>query len=176
MRIAIVVGHSFEDGGAVRCVDGVQEHAWNTDLAEMIAAHDPKNIKIFHRKGSLPYKREIEEVYARVDAWGCDLSIEPHFNAGGGTGTETFSSGSKGSLKAAAKVHAAIVKTLGLKDRGVKIRNATVKGRGYESLVSGKAPALLLEPYFGDNAGDCAVADNNKKALAAAIYLAAVGC
>lgn len=169
MRFALVIGHSEQDGGAVRCVDGVQEYEWNLDLAHRIYDLDPERFEIFHRRGELPYEAEIAEVYQRVDDWGCDVSLELHFNAGGGRGTETFSSGSRGSLRFARSVHPAMVDALCLADRGIKIRNNRTGGRGHESLVAGKAPALLLEPYFGDSAADCRRADERKDALARAI-------
>lgn len=174
-RIAIAIGHSPEDGGAVRVVDGVQEYGWNRDLANMIHDCDPKNIEIFHRRGDLPYSHAIAELYQRIDDWGCDLSIELHFNAFNSRAsyTVTLSSGSRGSLVHARAIQAAMVETLGLRDAGVKVRNRSQKGRGYLSLVSGRAPAVLVEPYFGDNPSDCAVADRNKRALARAIYRAA---
>ena len=33
MRVALEIGHSTRDGGAVRVTDGVQEYEWNKDLA-----------------------------------------------------------------------------------------------------------------------------------------------
>lgn len=177
MRIALVVGHSEQDGGAARVVDGVQEFEWNLELAEKIKSHDPGCFEIFTRKGWLPYREEIAEVYSRVDEWGAEASIEFHFNAvesPRATGAETFSSGSKGSLALAGAVQSAMVVSLGLRDRGVKIRNSRTGGRGYESLIAGQCPAILIEPYFGSNAADCKRADEKKDELAELIYRACV--
>lgn len=174
MRVALTPGHSTQDGGAVRVTDGIQEYEWNLDLVHRIYDLDPEMFEIFHRDGNLSYGSGIRKLYGEIDNWGCDLSIEVHFNAASAlaTGTETFSSGSRGSLKYAHAIHAAIVDTLGLRDRGVKVRNRSKKGRGYLSLVSGRAPAVLIEPYFGSNADDCHRADEQKQALAEAIYRA----
>lgn len=174
MRVQLIPGHSTHDGGAVRVIDGVQEYAWNLDLAHRIHDLHPQMFEIFHRRGELEYGDEIADVYRRGDAWGCDLSLELHFNGASRrvTGTETFSSGSTGSLAYARAIHPAIVGVLGLRDRGIKIRNNKTGGRGHESLVAGRAPALLLEPYFGSNANDCRRADECKQQLAEAIYCA----
>ncbi len=174
MRVALIIGHDRGDEGAARCTDGVQEYTWNRDLAARIWKLDPEIFEIFHIDPSLSYSASIADVYDRVDAWGCDLTIEHHFNAASprASGTETFSSGSAGSLRFAHAIQAAMVETLGLRDRGVKIRNRSRKGRGYLSLVSGRAPAVLLEPYFGSNPDDCRRADERKQELAEAIYQA----
>ncbi|WP_370311274.1 N-acetylmuramoyl-L-alanine amidase [Sagittula sp.] len=175
MRVALIIGHDPADEGAARCTDGVQEYSWNRDLANRIHDLDPEMFEIFHIRPDLGYSASIREVYGRVDDWGCDLSLELHFNSFGSptaTGTGTFSSGSAGSLHFARAIHPAMVQALGLRDRGIKIRNASKKGRGYKSLIFGRAPALLLEPYFGSNPNDCRRADECKQALAEAIYQA----
>lgn len=175
MRAAIVIGHNTRDGGAVRVIDGVQEYTWNKDLANRIYDCDPQVFEIFHRRPDLPYPAEIREVYSRVNAWGCDLTIELHFNAfdkPSASYTSTLSSGTAGSLKAAHAVQSAMVGVLGLHDSGVKIRNNQTRGRGYLSLVSARAPSILIEPYFGSNPSDCRIADRHKQELAEAIYLA----
>lgn len=175
MKIAIVVGHNSRAQGAVRVTDGVSEYVWNTRLAELIRSHDPASVKIFKRTAGGGYSAEIDRVYAEVNAWGADCSIELHFNAAGSsaaTGGETLSSGSDGSLRLANGVRKAVRDALGLPDRGVKIRSRT--DRGGRSLWQGRAPAALAEPYFGSNANDCAAADLHMDALAEAYYRAAV--
>ncbi len=44
--------------------------------------------------------------------------------------------------------------------------------RGQRSVTSGRAPATLIEPFFGSHRGDCEVAQANKDALAQAIVAA----
>lgn len=174
MKIAIVVGHNEKAQGAVRATDGRTEYDWNTELAGLMeAAAGTHEIKIFHRTPGGGYGAEIKRVYKQVDAWDAGCSIELHFNASASlaTGCETLSSGSSGSLDLAARVQKAMVKMLQLRDRGVQIRAR--KDRGGLSLFAGKAPAVLIEPYFGSNAGDCARADMVKAALAASIVQAA---
>lgn len=172
MRVGLIIGHDEGDEGAVRCTDGVQEYTWNLDLAKRIKALNPSMFEIFHINPKLGYVDSIQDVYGRADAWGCDFTIEHHFNSvfsKTATGTETISSGSKGSLKLAHAVQAAMLDVLGLRDRGIKIRNSQARIRGWRSMVSGRAPAVLLEPYFGSNEADCRRADEKKQELAEAI-------
>jgi N-acetylmuramoyl-L-alanine amidase len=77
--------------------------------------------------------------------------VEGHFNSSASsaaTGTETLSSGSKASLRFCEALQSRMNYALGLRDRGVK----TVRtGRGSASLITGKAPAALIEPFFGSS-------------------------
>lgn len=175
MRVALEIGHSTRDGGAVRVTDGVQEYEWNRDLAHRIYDLDPTMFEIFYRRPDRGYTSAIRDLYDRIDASGCELSISMHFNAfykASASYTSTLSSGSRGSLKAAHAVQNAMVDVMGLHDSGVKIRNSRTGGRGWEILSFGRAPAILIEPYFGSNPSDCRRADEKKQDLAEAIYAA----
>lgn len=153
-KLAVVVGHNSKSQGAVRPDTGESEYVYNGKIAaymEKIGRDYDLNVKIFFREPGIGYKREIKKVYAEVDAWGADGAVELHFNASGdpsASGTETLTSGSPGSVAMAQSVQMELVEELSLKDRGIKVRNSRTKGRGYQSLVSGKAPAILTEPFF----------------------------
>lgn len=159
MKLAIVVGHNENSQGAVRTDTYETEFQFNKDLAKKINAvvdeqFDDIQVKTFYRTPGGGYTSEIRRVYKEVDAWNADGSIELHFNSAGdpqASGTETFTSGSAKSMILAEEVQMEMVETLGLRDRGIKIRNSRTKGRGYMSLVSGKAPAILIEPFFGSS-------------------------
>lgn len=174
MKIAIVIGHNARAQGAVRVTDGRTEFDWNGDLAEMIEAIHPESVRVFHRVAGGGYTAQINRVYQAVDAWGADVSLELHFNAASAAaqGCETLSSGTAGSLALANAVQNAIVADLPVRDRGIKLRPRG-QGRGWQSLWAGRAPAALLEPYFGSNAAECHMADDYKEVLAEAIYEAA---
>jgi N-acetylmuramoyl-L-alanine amidase len=175
-RIAIVVGHNEAHEGAVRVTDAVTEFDWNSHLADLIAAHDPARVRIFHRTPEGGYSAEIDRVYAEVDAWGADVSVELHFNAAASAaahGCETLTSGTSGSRALAASVQAQMLRVMGARDRGVKARGR--HDRGGRSLWQGRAPAVIVEPYFGSHAPSCAIADEAKDQLAEAIYRGAAG-
>ena len=153
-KLAIVVGHNANSQGAVRPDTGETEFVYNGKMAkEMVTlgVDYDLDVKVFYRSSHGGYSAEISRVYAEVDKWGADASIELHFNAAGNpaaSGTETLSSGSPKSLALAQEVQMEMVEELGLKDRGIKIRNSRTKGRGYQSLIAGNAPAILTEPFF----------------------------
>jgi len=184
MKLAIVVGHNEISQGAVRTDTHETEYQYNSDLAgrivDAVSEYDEYvGVKVFYRVPGSGYTQEIARVYEDVDHWGATASIELHFNSAGdprASGTETFSSGSAKSLILAEEVQMEMVEALGLRDRGIKIRNNRTKGRGYLSLVSGNAPAILIEPFFGSSSiGQRATDDEHeRRSLAEAIVEGAV--
>lgn len=173
--IALIVGHNARAQGAVRVTDGRSEYEWCGDLAGAIAAQAPGMYAVIRRKSHPSgYASEIYTAYSNANALGVSATVELHFNGGPATatGTETLTSGTKGSLRLARLIQPAMVGALGLRDRGLLTRGRA--DRGGESLWSGRAPAVLLEPYFGSREADCQAADRNYAALAAAIHRACV--
>lgn len=64
----------------------------------------------------------------------------------------------------------AMLAALGRRDRGIKILGRT--DRGGRSLHAGRAPAVLVEPFFGSSTGDCRAADALGITGMAQMYLA----
>ncbi|WP_323041161.1 N-acetylmuramoyl-L-alanine amidase [Gemmobacter sp.] len=173
--IALIVGHNARAQGAVRATDGRTEYDWCGDLAAAIKAHGPGMYAVIRRQSHPSgYASEIRNAYVTADAMGVSATVELHFNGGPATatGTETLTSGTKGSLRLARLIQPAMVGALGLRDRGLLTRGRN--DRGGESLWAGRAPAVLLEPYFGSREADCQAADRHYAALAAAIHRACV--
>ena len=179
MKLAIVVGHNQVAQGAVRPDTGETEYVWNLDLARMIVeeavAFPAIEVGVFKRQPGGGYTHEIRTVYREVDAWDADGSCELHFNSHTNrqaTGTEVLSSGSAQSLAFAGAMQERLIDALDLRDRGVKIRRS---GRGSESLMSGQAPAILIEPFFGSspNGQQATNEPHEKRAIARAVLLAA---
>lgn len=175
-RLALVVGHNSEKQGAVRGDTGETEFVWNSDLAKMIEqearAYPGLEVRTFHRRPGLGYTREIRQVYEETDRWGANATVELHFNAASSpdaTGTETLTSGTPASMALAVLVNQEMVAALGLRDRGVRTRSAG--DRGGASLMSGRAPAVLIEPFFGSSEKGQKATDSTaeKRALAEAI-------
>ena len=175
MKIAIVVGHNLRAQGAVRVTDGRTEYDWNGQLAGLIQDHDPRAVRVFRRAYGGGYSAEIDRVYAEVDAWGADCSVELHFNGAvspRATGCLTLSSGTTGSLALARSVHPKMLSVMGNQDDGIEVRGR--HERGGRSLWQGRAPAIMAEPYFGSNPDFCRVADAHMDELAEAIFRGAV--
>jgi N-acetylmuramoyl-L-alanine amidase len=168
MRIGIVVGHNMGAQGAVRVTkDRKSEFVWNSEVAQALAEASPQ-VRVFFRPSGVGYAREVALAYAEADRWGADVTAELHFNGGppSATGTETLYATESGRVLAE-RVHGPIVAAMGLRDRGLK--RVEKGGNGYGALMAGKAPAVILEPYFGSNAGDCRRADERLGRYVAAI-------
>lgn len=157
-KLALVVGHNSVAQGAVRS-DGVSEFQFNSRVAKLAQdyahkAYPDLEVRVFFRQAGLGYRKEIERVYEETDRWGASLTNELHFNSHSDPsahGAEILSSGTASSFKFAQITQDMLVGRMGMRDRGVKTRKT---GRGSESLMSGKAPAILSEPFFGSSSKD----------------------
>jgi len=174
MKLAIVVGHNQAAQGAVRSDTGETEWRFNSRIARHMERIAPDvtpelEVRTFKRRPGLGYSAEIREVYQEADAWGADATIELHFNGAASpaaTGTEVLSSGTTKSLGLAQSVLDEILGELGLPDRGVKTRARGDRGGG--SLWSGRAPAILVEPFFGSSPQGQATVDTIDEEVALA--------
>jgi hypothetical protein len=174
--LAIVVGHDRKAPGANALAPPFAqqmraEYVWNSELAQMIVAEaKARNIRseIFYRdRGGVP------GAYADAAAWNPQATVELHFNCYNGTvaGTETLF-GAERSVpwaKALQTEMVALYKRTGVADRGLKDRSTG--GRGHNS-VTRIHPSALIEPFFGDHAGDAAMAVATKADLAKTILRA----
>lgn len=156
-KVALVVGHTSSAKGANSVAPfKTNEFDLNSNIArkaEELAGFYGLDVRVYYRDPSLKYHAQIDKVYADSDAWGANASVELHFNAyPGATGTETISSGSAGSRALCDKLQDGMIATLGLESRGVKVRSR--RERGGRSVHAGKAPAALVEPFFGSNSED----------------------
>ena len=166
-RIALVVGHNLERQGSKNTL-GQTEYTFNSWVAyEMMNLYKDSPMSVFFRLTGLPFNKEIRSVYSQVDEWGADISIELHFNSfhiPEVKGTEVLSSGSEKSMQLAECFMDEIFKqyrTTAQEYRGVKI--PTKKEAGWKNLHVGKAPAIILEPFFGSNKEDCELFSNPAK-------------
>lgn len=161
-RLGVVVGHNTKAMGAyAEAPLSESEFVFNTDVAEIMETLAPEfgiTVDVLFRTGGKGYTAEIDEVYGLADALGVDATMELHFNSAQSPlarGTEVLSSGSAGSLafaKAMQDQLVALFGRTGASNRGVKVLGPN--DRGYRSVVAGRAPAILVEPFFGSNAAD----------------------
>jgi len=179
-KLGIIVGHESSAQGAPSPWLGTHEYPWNSDLAQiMMAVETPLECRVFFRDGV-----GIRKAYAASDAWGSDVTVELHFNYSdneNATGTGIlYYPGSKRGREFAALLYREINGVLGLgewpRGRGGIATPFEASGqarRGQTSLAAGRAPATLLEPFFGTNESNCAVVGARKSDYAAAIIRAA---
>lgn len=160
MKVAICVGHSRRilgklDGGAVSA-GGVNEHTFNGEVAGRFA----EKLKAF---GITPaifdsyvgngYTAAMRDVTYKVRKFGADLALELHFNAADGVakGYEYLCHNGSANGKRLATI---LLSEHGreypvAKARGVK--PLTSGDRGYEFVNLTHCPAVICEPFFGDN-------------------------
>jgi len=155
--IAIVIGHRLSSQGAVNARH-VTEYRWNTTLAAdvhaALACYGIESQVVTRPNHGGGYSEQAEQ----LNAMGVDGIVELHFNSLRGssaTGTETLCHpNSQQGHALATAIQAQMVAVLGLADRGVK--STTTNGAGVEllTLTRTKAPAVIVESYFGSNATD----------------------
>lgn len=98
----------------------------------------------------------LTERIAHVNKHGCDLAIEIHLNAAGGTGSEVYYKHKSASgKKLAGAISKSIANTFGIRDRGAKVKINPANGTDYFGFVrSCKCESLLIETVFIDTASD----------------------
>lgn len=168
-KVFLGVGHGGSDPGAV--ASGYKEKDLN--LAIALACRDELvrhgvEVRMSRSKDEAdPIEEEIRE----CNAYGPELAIDIHNNAGGGDGAEVFHSylGGKGKVLAE-NILAEVVKT-GQNSRGAKIRKNS-NGKDYYAFIRNTAcPAVIVEACFLDNASDVQIlaTEAKRKAMGVAI-------
>ena len=147
MKIAIIVGHDPSEQGAYSKALSSSEYKYNCEAAQYL-----KDIAdIYYRPTGRSYKAKMEQLAKEINPKGYDLVIELHFNSFNGIANGCETVGFKGSALAEriGKLYCdTISKHYNCTNRGHK---ATVpEGRGYHFTKLMRAPALILEPFFGD--------------------------
>lgn len=151
-KIALLVGHGAGDSGAVCRRNRMEEHHYNSMIAEMIKQSDTtKEIKVFYKTNGTGWTG----TYPKVAIFNPDLTIELHLNDADvpAVGCEVLciekdlESGSVGK-----KFASMFSKEFSRKIRGDQgIKWMSKGGRGYGNLVGAKATSkrsILVEPFF----------------------------
>jgi N-acetylmuramoyl-L-alanine amidase len=183
MKLAVVVGHEQKAQGAVSVSPLLQtEYVFNSDLARIIKGMSQSrgvSVKIFMRDVV-----GLRRCYEQVCLWEADAVVELHFNSFKdpvARGTETLAGEDAESKEWARYLQFNICDALGRvgkEDRGVKdIPNSESLGeRGWFNVNSVPGvPNALIEPFFGSNPGDAALAFDRRVHLAAAVLDAFIG-
>ena len=173
MNLGICVGHSRGgDKGAVS-LWGESEWDYNSKVAaELKAELDRRGISSFviddYKYGG--YSAGIRHCAKLLRDQGATHTLELHFNAAtpSAHGAEWIHwHNSSGGKRLAESIQAGFAQTFPtIRDRGVKTRHAGQRG----SLFLRKSPvaALICEPFFGSNPGDCAEFEGKEADLALA--------
>lgn len=152
MKVFISAGHGGNDPGAV--ADNFKEKDLNLSIA--LACRDELvrhgvSVKMSRTKDENdPLSDEIKE----CNAYGPDLAVSIHCNAGGGDGAEVFYSHLGGKGKTLAENVLEEIVKVGQNSRGAKIRKNS-NGKDYYGFIrETSAPAVIVECAFVDNATD----------------------
>jgi len=165
MKICIVAGHTLK-GKGTGAIGNVNESVENRVVGKKVVEY-LKNV------GHQADYYEINEatdylakqvVFANKSKY--DLVVQIHFNAGGGTGTETLYKTNNGK-----KYAEQVTKSLGklYKQRGAKLRNDLYW------LNKTNAPAILVECCFVDSKIDTELYNKNKDLTAKLIAEGIIG-
>lgn len=141
-KIYIDPGHSNVDPGAV----GFEvERDLNEKVSKFMNEYLLANY-ICETKVDPITNNSLSAIADAADAWGADLLVSNHFNAGGGDGYEALVYSEK--RRALGDIFVKHVKAIGQNSRGVKLRP------GLAVLKLSNMPAVLNEGAFVDNKKD----------------------
>ncbi len=161
MKVFISAGHGGSDPGAV--ANGVKEKDLNLSIAlacrDVLAKHGVE-VKMSRAKDEDdPLSEEIRE----CNAYGPDLAVSIHNNAGGGDGAEAFYHYGGGKSKVLAENILAEVVKVGQNSRGAKVRKNS-QGKDYYGFIrETTCPAVIVECAFVDNASDLKILSSEGK-------------
>ena len=170
MNICIVAGHTSE-GKGTGATGYINESAENRVLAKKVTEYIKKaghNCDYYEVNKSDTYLKD-QTNFANKKVY--DVVIQIHFNAGGGTGTETLYRSTAG--KKYAKQVNDKLSTM-YKNRGIK-HDINDVGRKLYWLTNTKYPAILIETCFVDSKVDTDKYVNNKDATAKLIAEGIIG-
>lgn len=169
-KVFIGVGHGGKDPGAV--ANGLKEK----DLTLAIAKACRDELKRHGVAVAISRESDASENLAQrikeANAFGPDVAVDIHINAGGGDGVEVFHAKKDASDDQLAKNIIEEVKKLGQNSRGLKTK-ATSSGSDYFGFIRQlKCPSVLVECAFIDNKKDIAILDTPAEQQAMGVAIA----
>lgn len=155
-KVFIGAGHGGVDSGAIGIVT---EKVVNLEMALACRDYLVKNgveVKLSRDKDENdPLTEEIKE----CNAYNPDLAVDVHNNAGGGDGFECYYYHGGGKSKELAQNIEKEIIAIGQNSRGCKTK-LNAQGKDYFGFIREiKAPSVIVEGFFVDNAEDVKIAD-----------------
>lgn len=154
--VAICVGHSRSGDRGARSVGGVYEWDFNHPVAYRVAASlEHRNIaaKVVDVYDGSGYNASMAWLGRHLADMGADLAVELHFNAATGKAEgyeQLYWHTSREGARLAWKLNAAHERWYpDARNRGVKPKGALDRGALFLRLTP--CPAVIVEPFFGDN-------------------------
>lgn len=153
-KVGIVVGHARRGDDGALAVDGTSEYAYNCMVADAIASFLAVPTVVVKDIPADSYPAAMNWLASELRATNCTLAVELHFNASG-TGNATgheylyWHDSQSGKALAASLSDAHCAAWPADKNRGIKPKDAG--DRGAHFLSKTHCPAVIAEPFFGDN-------------------------
>lgn len=150
MKIAVSIGHTMPgsvDSGAVGYLNESLETRSVGDKVKSYLEAQGHIVVLCRIDNASSVNASLAYRVNKANTANVDLFIEIHFNAGGGTGTETYIVGRGGKAEVYATSICNSISELGFPKRGVKVANFYV-------LRNTIAPAVLIECCFVDTKAD----------------------
>lgn len=156
-KIFLGVGHGGKDSGAIG--NGFYEKNLNLSIAlacrDELERHGVTVLMSRTKDEDDTLTEEIKE----CNAFAPDLAIDIHNNAGGGDGVEAYYHYKGGESKTLADNVLSEIVSIGQNSRGAKTRK-NASGKDYYGFIrETKAPAIIVECAFIDNATDIKIID-----------------
>lgn len=152
-KFAVIVGHTSTSQGAYSPHGIGSEFAYNSNVAKYLT----DIADVYHYESyKQGYRGMVNKVFSEINQKDYLLTIELHYNSVGDSsanGSSVLYYHMSGKGKAyAEKLSEMLSHRFGTKNRGITGRRREERG-GY-ALYAGKAPAVLVEPFFGSNKED----------------------
>lgn len=167
MKIALSAGHTLsgKGTGAVGIINESKENRVMFDLVKKWLVAGGHTVYTCNVDKADNY---LQQQVSLANKQSVDVAVQIHFNAGGGTGTETlYDLGSTKGKEFATRVNAKLATVF--KNRGAKSRNDLYW------LNNTKAPAILIEICFVDSKTDTTYYNANKDKIAKLIAEGIIG-
>lgn len=163
-KVFISAGHGGSDSGAVG--NGFKEKDLNLSIAMACGNYlKSKGLEVQMSRVK-DEDDDLNQEARESNAFGPDLTVSIHNNAGGGDGVEAWYSIVGGLGKTCAENILAEVVKIGQNSRGAKTRKGS-NGRDYYGFIrQTKAPAVIVECAFVDNATDIQIIDTEPERIA----------
>lgn len=163
-KVFISAGHGGSDSGAVG--NGFKEKDLNLLIAMACGNYlKSKGVEVQMSRVK-DEDDDLNQEARESNAFGPDLTVSIHNNSGGGDGVEAWYSIVGGLGKTCAENILAEVVKIGQNSRGAKTRKGS-NGRDYYGFIrQTKAPAVIVECAFVDNATDIQIIDTEPERIA----------
>ena len=168
-KVFLGVGHGGSDPGAV--ANGFNEKDLNLSIALACNAELIRHGVSVQMSRTKDENDTLNDEIKECNAFNPDYAVDIHNNAGGGDGVEAFYHHGGGKGKTLAENVLAEIVAIGQNSRGAKTKKNSA-GKDYFGFIrETKAPAIIVECAFVDNAKDMQIIDTaaEQKAMGIAI-------